>query len=482
MHFSSALVVLTSISASNAFVVSNSIFKSLAIKVSTSEPEVAQSSSSTGSTLIPPISKQDENVLDIYNDSVQNTYGRYALTITHGKGCTLYSKDNKSYLDFVAGIATCALGHSNPYLTQAITDQMSTMHHISNLYYIPQQAYLAKWLTDNSVADKAFFCNSGAEANEAAIKCARKHAIEESGITDPVIITALNSFHGRTLAAITATGQKKYHKGFTYGGNMVEGFQYVDYNDAQGLKDLVEEINTTPEELKKLGRKRGVAAIMLETLQGEGGVVPASAEFLNTARDLCDKYNALLISDEVQVGMGRTGKLWGYEHFPSATPDIFTSAKALGGGVPIGAMMARGKAASTFGPGDHASTYGGNPLACASALAVAQYFSDFNLLQNVNDRSEQLISKLKKVTEKYDSILTGEVRGRGLLIGVVVKDNDLDINAGTIVGKAMEEGLLLVPAGPSVIRFVPPLIVTEEEVDKAVELFDLALQKTVSSN
>jgi len=429
------------------------------------------------SGLIPPVIEgNNDDILDLYDLNVQKTYGRYPLTITHGKGCTLYSNDNKSYLDFVAGIATCALGHGSEELASAISKQMSSLHHISNLYYIPQQAHLAKWLTDNSVAEKVFFCNSGAEANEAAIKCARKHA-SNRGITDPVIITAKNSFHGRTLAAITATGQPKYHEGFTYGGEMVSGFVYVDYNDVEGLKKLVEEINSTPKHLEELGRKRGVAAIMMEPLQGEGGIVPGTPEFFTAARQLCDDTDSLLILDEVQIGMGRSGKLWGYENLPNIEPDIFTSAKALGGGVPIGAMMARGQAANTFGPGDHASTYGGNPLACAAGLAVAKYFSDHDILQNVQDRSEELISALKLITKKYPNVLSGDVRGWGLLIGVEVRD-DVDITAGEVVGKAMEEGLLLVPAGPKIIRFVPPLIVSKEEIARAVDLFEKALEKS----
>jgi len=430
------------------------------------------------SGLIPPVTEGNDNdIIDLYDSTVQKTYGRYSLTITHGKGCTLYSKDDKSYLDFVAGIATCALGHGSEELANAISKQMSTLHHISNLYYIPQQANLAKWLTDNSVADKVFFCNSGAESNEAAIKCARKHAANR-GITDPVIITAKNSFHGRTLATITATGQPKYHQGFTYGGKMVDGFEYVEYNNVEELKKLFEEINTTPKELEEQGRKRGVAAIMMEALQGEGGVMPGTPEFFTAARQLCDDSNALLICDEVQIGMGRSGKLWGYENLPdNIQPDIFTSAKALGGGVPIGAMMARGEAANTFGPGDHASTYGGNPLACAAGLAVAKYFSDHNILQNVQERSEELVSGLNKLAEKYPDILSGEVRGWGLLIGVDVRA-DIDTTAGDVVGKAMEEGLLLVPAGPKVIRFVPPLIVSKEEIAKALDLFEKALQQS----
>lgn len=361
----------------------------------------------------------------------------------------------------MSGIATCALGHAHPKLTEAIDNQMKTVHHVSNLYFIPAQAQLAKWLCDNSCADKVFFCNSGAEANEAAIKCARKHA-SNRGITKPVIITAKQSFHGRTLAALTATSQPKYHQGFSYGGEMVQGFESIEYNNSEELKAAVAKIAADPE--------RGLAAIMMEPLQGEGGIIPGNVEFFATARKLADEQGALLICDEVQAGMGRTGSLWGHQNL-DVEPDIFTSAKALGGGVPIGAMMARGDAASVFQPGDHASTYGGNPLACAAGLAVATAICEDNLLENVQERSKQLTDGLEALAAKYPNVL-GEVRGWGLLKGIVVKEG---FTAGEIVGDAMKEGLLLVPAGPSVARFVPPLIVSEAEVDEALAKFEAAI-------
>mmetsp|Transcript_28594 Transcript_28594/g.42282 ORF Transcript_28594/g.42282 Transcript_28594/m.42282 type:complete len:477 (-) Transcript_28594:112-1542(-) len=431
------------------------------------------SSSSTrigAAKLEPPVLLTD-HVPEVFEEHVQKTYGRYPLTITSGKGCKLYDDDGKEYLDFVAGIATCCLGHSNEKLTEAITKQMSELHHISNLYYIPQQASLAKWLSDNSVADKVFFCNSGAEANEGAIKLARKYG-SQKGLTDPVIIVAHQSFHGRTLATITATGQPKYHEGFKYGGEMVRGFQYTPYNDPDALAGLVKDMNETPEDLKAEGRKRGVAAIMMEPLQGEGGIVPGSKDFFKTARQLCDDNGALLIMDEVQVGMGRSGTLWGYEQL-DVEPDVFTSAKALGGGVPIGAMMAKGEAANVLGPGDHASTYGGNPLACSAGLAVAACMAEDDILTNVQERGEQLTTGLQNLATKYPDIL-GEVRGWGLLKGIVIKE-EADCLAGELVGDAMKEGLLLVPAGLKVVRFVPPLIVTEAEVNMALEKFEKAV-------
>ena len=388
---------------------------------------------------------------------------RFPLVLTKGAGCKLWDADGKEYLDCVSGIATCALGHSNAALTAAISEQMQQLHHVSNLYLIPAQAALATWLCDNSIGDKAFFCNSGAEANEAAIKCARRHA-SNRGITKPVIITAEQSFHGRSLAALTATAQPKYHKGFGYGGEMVPGFKYITYNDIDSLEKAVEEI-------KNAGDGMGLAAIMMEALQGEGGIKPGNPEFFARIREICDETGALMVCDEVQVGMGRSGRLWGYENL-NIKPDIFTSAKALGGGVPIGAMIAASPASDVFGPGDHASTYGGNPLACAAGIAVAKYFSDHNLLDNVQARGDQLEAGLAALADKYPDAL-GDVRGWGLLKGVEVKE-EFGV-PGDVVGAALKEGLLLVGAGKNVVRFVPPLIITEDEMNDALDKFDKAL-------
>lgn len=427
------------------------------------------------SKLTPPSKLDTSSTADLFNTRVQKTYGRYPITFVSGSGSTLTDETGREYLDFVSGIATCALGHNNPELTEAVSNQMKQLHHVSNLYYTPQQGLLAAWLCENSCADKAFFCNSGAESNEAAIKLARRHA-SNRGITDPVIITAEQSFHGRTLATVTATAQPKYHKGFTYGGEMVRGFSYTPYNDCEALQKLVDEINTTPEEDAKAGRKRGLAAIMLEPLQGEGGIRPGTTEYFSLARKLADESGALLMCDEVQAGMGRTGSLWAHEQL-GVQPDVFTSAKALGGGVPIGAMMARGEAADVFGPGDHASTYGGNPLACAAGLAVAEYLSEHDVLANVQARGEQLAKGLADIASRYPEVL-GEVRGWGLLRGVPIKE-EAGCTAAELVGDAMEEGLLLVAAGPSVVRFVPPLVVTESEVADALKRFEQAIAKRV---
>jgi len=404
-----------------------------------------------------------------FDDVVMKTYGRYPITMVEGKGLTLTDSNGKEYLDFVAGIATCILGHGHPGMVKAVTDQINTLHHVSNLYYIPKQGELAVWLVKNSPADKVFFCNSGAESNEAAIKLARKYGHTKLDLEEPVIITAHQSFHGRTLAAITATGQPKYQKDF---GPMVPGFEYVTYNDAADLKATVERINSEGK-----AKKRGVCAIMFEALQGEGGIKPGDPAFFKAARELCDATGALLICDEVQVGMGRSGKMWGFQQL-GVEPDVFTSAKALGGGVPIGAMMCK-DAANVFGPGDHASTYGGNPLACAAGMAVARAIESEGLLENADQRGEQLRAALKALAAEPELAgVVADVRGWGLLSGIQLSDES-GLTAGEVVGKCIEKGLLLVPAGPTVVRFVPPLIVSEAEVDSAVATFKAALEEAV---
>jgi len=450
-----AATVAALVPAATSFVVSSS---------ASSSSTTALGVSSSAQKLSPPksISEMSNDSEALYDINVQQTYGRYKLTIDSGEGCFLKTTDGKTYLDCVSGIATCALGHNNKELTTAIEQQMKRVHHVSNLYYIPEQAALAEWLCSNSCADKAFFCNSGAESNEAAIKLARRHA-SNRGITKPVIISAHQSFHGRTLAALSATQQPKYHVGFGYDGEMVQGFDACTYNDIASLEEAVKRATSDG---------KGLAAIMLEPLQGEGGIIPGDVAFFQKARELCDEAGALLILDEVQAGMGRTGTLWGHENL-GIVPDVFTSAKALGGGVPIGAMMARGDAATTFGPGDHASTYGGNPLACAAGLAVAKYICDNDVLTNVQERGEQLRVGLEAMAAKYPTIL-GDVRGWGLLRGVeCIAD---DITAGELVAAAMNEGLLLVPAGVNVVRFVPPLIITEEELATAIDRLEAAVK------
>eukprot|EP00189_Rhodosorus_marinus_P012069 CAMPEP_0184745172 /NCGR_PEP_ID=MMETSP0315-20130426/7843_1 /TAXON_ID=101924 /ORGANISM="Rhodosorus marinus, Strain UTEX LB 2760" /LENGTH=451 /DNA_ID=CAMNT_0027217193 /DNA_START=109 /DNA_END=1464 /DNA_ORIENTATION=+ len=394
---------------------------------------------------------------------VMDTYGRYDVTIVEGKGCLLYDDTGKEYLDFVSGIATCALGHASPILNTAVMEQMNRLHHVSNLFYIPQQGELAKILVENSVADKVFFCNSGAEANEAAIKLLRKYASEKHGNENGVILTAKQSFHGRTLATVTATGQAKYQKHFS---PMVPGFDYVEYNNVDSLQAAFE----------KYGNK--IIGIILEACQGEGGVVPGEKEFFTAVREFCDSIDALLVMDEVQVGVGRTGKLWGFENL-GVVPDAFTIAKGLGGGVPIGALLCTEKA-NVFKPGEHASTFGGNALSCAAGIAVMQTVTDPDFLRNVQERGDQIRDRLKKLKEKHPE-LVADIRGWGLISGVELKP-DCGFTSVNVIKETTANGLLLVPAGPSVVRFLPPLIVSEEEVTKAMDKFEEVVESLLDQS
>ena len=394
-----------------------------------------------------------------FDASVMTTYGRFPIALERGEGCRVWDTEGREYLDFVAGIATCTLGHAHPALIEAVTQQIQKLHHVSNLYYIPEQGKLAQWIIEHSCAERVFFCNSGAEANEGAIKLARKYAHTVLEIEKPVILTAHASFHGRTLATITATGQPKYQKNFD---PLMPGFHYVPYNDIQAVENAITDLDE--------GNQR-VAAILMEPLQGEGGVRPGELDYFLRLRKICDDTGILLILDEVQVGMGRTGKYWGYENL-GIEPDIFTSAKGLAGGVPIGAMMCK-KFCDVFGPGDHASTFGGNPLACAAGLAVGQTLETQNILQNVQERGEQLRKRLRAIAHQYPNLIA-DVRGWGLINGMELK-SDTELTSVEVVKAAMENGLLLVPAGPKVIRFVPPLIVSAQEIDQAVETLEKAI-------
>jgi acetylornithine aminotransferase len=398
-----------------------------------------------------------------FDSAVMKTYGRFPLALERGHGCRVWDTDGREYLDFVAGIATCTLGHGHPVMVDAVTQQIQKLHHVSNLYYIPEQGELAQWLTHHSCADKAFFCNSGAEANEGAIKLARKYAHVKRGIEQPIILTANASFHGRTLATITATGQPKYQKNFN---PLVPGFHYVPFNDIDALKAAVAELD---------GDRPQVAAILLEPLQGEGGVNPGDRDYFQQVRRLCDETGILLILDEVQVGVGRTGQLWGYENL-GIEPDVFTLAKGLGGGIPIGAMLCKASC-DVFEPGDHASTFGGNPFVCGVALAVCQTLMREQLLPNVQARGEEVRQGLRAIAQQYPSLFT-QARGWGLINGLVLQP-DAPIKSIDIVKAAMEEGLLLVPAGPGVVRLVPPLVVTAEDVQTALTKLEKAIASLV---
>ena len=399
-----------------------------------------------------------------FDASVMTTYGRFPLALERGQGCRVWDTEGREYLDFVAGIATCTLGHAHPALVETVTRQIQTLHHVSNLYYIPVQGELAKWIIEHSCAERVFFCNSGAEANEGAIKLARKYAHTVLDIEKPVILTANASFHGRTLATITATGQPKYQKNFE---PLMPGFHYVPYNDIRAVENAIGDLDE--------GNQR-VAAILMEPLQGEGGVRPGELDYFLRLRKICDDTGILLILDEVQVGMGRTGRYWGYENL-GIEPDIFTSAKGLAGGIPIGATMCK-KFCDVFQSGDHASTFGGNPLACAAALTVGQTLERENILQNVQQRGEQLRTRLRAIALKYPNLIK-EVRGWGLINGMELKP-DVELTSVDIVKTAMEKGLLLVPAGPKVVRFVPPLIVSAEEIDQAAQAVEEAIANVAS--
>ena len=377
-----------------------------------------------------------------------NTYGRFPLALATGKGCWVKDTQGRRYLDAVAGIATCTLGHSDRAMNRALRRQLGRLQHVSNLYQIPEQEQLARWLVNHSCADSVFFCNSGAEANEAAIKLARKHAHQRRGIEQPVILTAAASFHGRTLAAVTATGQPKYHKGFE---PLVGGFDYFPYNDLSALEGLINRHEQSGP---------AVAAVLIEPLQGEGGVNPGDRAFFARLRELCSERNILLILDEVQVGMGRSGRLWGYEQL-GITPDAFTLAKGLGGGHAIGALLVNASA-DVFEPGDHASTFGGNPFACRAGLTVATEIERRGLLTNVTARGEQLRDGLQELVNCFPDHLEG-VRGWGLLQGIVIRDGS-NWTAPQLAKAAIDHGLLLVAAGPSVLRMVPPLTINKREI------------------
>ena len=388
-----------------------------------------------------------------------NTYNRFPLTLVRGKGCWVWDNRGHRYLDAVAGIATDTLGHSDRVMRRNLHRQLRRIQHVSNLYRIPEQEELADWLVQHSCADSVFFCNSGAEANEAAIKLARKHGHQRRNIERPVILTAAASFHGRTLAAVTATGQPKYHQGFE---PVVEGFDYFDYNDIRSFETALQ---------KHEAQGPKVAAVLIEPLQGEGGVNPGDHAFFQTLRQHCSERNILLILDEVQVGMGRSGRLWGYEQL-GIEPDAFTLAKGLGGGHAIGALLVKAKA-DVFKPGDHASTFGGNPFACRAGLTVAREIERRGLLQHVEQRGIQLREGLELLIERYPDLFEG-TRGWGLLQGLVLRENSKR-NAAQLAAAAIEQRLLLVAAGPRVLRMVPPLVISRREVQQLLERLDATL-------
>jgi predicted acetylornithine/succinylornithine family transaminase len=379
-----------------------------------------------------------------------NSYGDRPIALERGQGIYVWDPEGNKYLDFVAGIAVNILGHCHPKIIQAVEKQVRTLIHVSNLYYTEPQARLAEFLSIHSLGGKCFFCNSGAEANEGAIKLARKYGKTISAEDKYEIITLKGSFHGRTYAAITATGQDKYHHGFE---PLVPGFKYASLNDLSSVEALIS--NKT-------------CAVLLEPVQGESGVHPCTPEFLAGVRSLCDKYNALLIFDEVQCGLGRTGKLFAYEHY-NVKPDVMTLAKGLAGGLPMGAVVTTNRVADVFTPGNHASTFGGNPLCAAAALATMETIFADNLLNRAEQMGNYLVSCLKFLQQDFPMIT--EIRGKGLMIGA-----QLDRPGAAIVQEAIAKGLLINCAANTTLRFVPPLIVTKADIDSAITI----LRQTLS--
>ena len=378
---------------------------------------------------------------------LMNTYNRYPVVFVRGRGMKLYDSDGKEYTDFLAGIAVNNLGHCHPKVVVAVQKQAQKLMHVSNFFHIEPQIRLGKMLCQNSFADRVFFCNSGAEANEAAIKLARKYAKEKLGTDKYEIITALNSFHGRTIATVTATGQEKYQKAFT---PLVPGFNYVPFGDIGAVERAITD---------------KTCAVMMEPIQAEGGVVVPPEGYFRELRALADEKNILLILDEVQTGMGRTGKLFAYEHY-GIEPDIMTLAKALGGGTALGAMLATEKVSESFSPGDHASTFGGNPLACAAGAATLETILEDGWLTGASANMGEYLKKgLATLAKKYPFI--NEIRGKGLLVGM-----ELEIEGADIVKDALKEGYVINCTMGKVLRFAPPLIVTEEDIDGLLETLD----------
>ncbi len=380
-----------------------------------------------------------------------NTYSRFPLTLVRGEGSRVWDEKDNRYLDFIAGIAVNTLGHANPAMIKSISQQASEMLHCSNLFNIPKQQLLADQLTSLSGLDAAFFCNSGAEANEAAIKLARKYFHDQNS-PRRAVISATQSFHGRLLSTLTATGQEKVKVGFD---PLPAGFSHVPLNDIEALKLAIND---------------QTAAVLLEPLQGEGGVNIAEASYLQAVRKLCNEHGLLLILDEVQTGIGRCGTMFAFEQ-AEITPDILTLAKGLGGGMPIGAMLASAAVAPAFGPGTHGSTFGGNPLSCTAALTVLSEIESNHLLHNVMQRGEQLKKGLQDMATVYPVIT--QIRGQGLLIGA-----ELNVEAAPFVAAARNKGLLILMAGPNVLRFLPALNVSAEEVDEALATVATVLEES----
>lgn len=383
-----------------------------------------------------------ENIQQMYQDHIFNTYARFPVAFVRGQGCSLWDDTGKEYLDFLAGIAVCSLGHCHPDVTRAIIENAGKLVHVSNLFYTYPQAELAAELTRLCFADKVFFSNSGAEANEAAIKLARKYSRDHFGPGRFHIVTMKGSFHGRTLATLSATGQAKVHAGFE---PLVEGFTFVDFNSIPAVEAAITD---------------KTCAVMVEPVQGEGGLNFPYPGYFRELKDLCARKNLLLIFDEVQSGMGRTGALFAHEH-EGVAPDIMTLAKALANGLPIGAMLAANGVADSFVPGNHASTFGGGPLVASAAVATLKIISQPSFLEGVRGNGAYFIERLGELTKRFPFVK--EARGRGLMIGL-----ELDIPGAQIVRECLDRGIIINCTHETVLRFVPPLIVGRPEIDRLV--------------
>jgi acetylornithine aminotransferase len=374
------------------------------------------------------------------------TYKRPPVVFVKGSACKLWDTEGREYTDFVAGIAVCNLGHAHPRISKVLSAQAETLFHVSNLYYTIPQTELAAWLVRHSFADRVFFCNSGAEANEAAIKLARKY-FKEQGENERYRIVAMEkSFHGRTMATLSATGQDKIKKGFD---PVLQGFDFVPFNDIDALRGKIDQ---------------SVCAVLLEPVQGEGGVRCPDPEYLRQVRQLCDKTGTLLIFDEIQTGIGRTGKLFAYQHF-GIEPDIMTLAKALANGLPIGAMLAREHIAAAFGPGAHASTFGGTPIVTAASLETLRTLTEENIVAHCRELGEYFKERLRWLKERHEVI--EDVRGLGLLLGMKLK-----IKGESIVKKCMEKGFLINCIQEDILRFIPPLVIEKAEIDALISFLD----------
>ncbi|KPU45882.1 acetylornithine aminotransferase [Oxobacter pfennigii] len=390
----------------------------------------------------------NNEIMEIGNKYVMGNYKRGSTAFVKGMGSKVWDADGKEYIDFLAGIAVNSLGYNNKKLVEAIKEQSEKIMHSSNLFWVEPQVKLAQLICENSFADKVFFCNSGAEANEAAIKLARKYSLNKYGSERYNIISMVNSFHGRTMGSLSATGQEKYHKNFL---PMLPGFKFAEFNNYDSLLSLIDD---------------SICAVILEPVQGEGGICPAELDYIKKVRELCTQKDIILIFDEVQCGVGRTGALFAYEKL-SVAPDVMTLAKGLAGGVPIGALAANEKFGGVLVPGDHGSTFGGNHLACAAGCAVIEEIKE-NLLQNVNTMSSYILSKLDDINKELNCIES--IKGMGLMLGVKIT-----VDSGKVVEECLKKGLILNSLGNNMLRLVPPLVINSEEVDKAMDILKSVL-------